>query len=136
MKSKDTWTPYKIWNETEWYHDKRNHKMKIDQYSFGNIVINGRKYTSDVIVFPDRVSANWWRKEGHKIHIDDLKEVVKEKPKKVIIGTGASGMVVVPADVKEKLKEEGIEIEIIKTEEACRRFNAEEGIVAALHLTC
>ena len=29
--------------------------MNIEDYRFGRIVVNGRAYTSDVIVFPDRV---------------------------------------------------------------------------------
>ncbi|MHA1839475.1 MAG: hypothetical protein ACTSYO_05915 [Candidatus Ranarchaeia archaeon] len=37
----------------------------IDKYEFGCIVIRGQEYTSDVIVFPDRVIDGWWRKERH-----------------------------------------------------------------------
>jgi len=32
--------------------------MKIDSYSFGRIVIDGQVYTSDVIIYPDRVDAS------------------------------------------------------------------------------
>ena len=110
--------------------------MKIEHYSFGNIVINGKTYSSDVIIFPERIRSNWRRKEGHRISIDDLIEVLEEKPKKLIVGTGASGMVLVPNEVKEILTEKGIELVILKTEEACQRFNAEKNVVAALHLTC
>ena len=46
----------------------------IDSYSFGEIVINGKRYTSDVIIFSDSVDDNWWRKSGHLLHKDDLKE--------------------------------------------------------------
>jgi hypothetical protein len=31
----------------------------VDSYQFGQVVINGKKYTSDVIIFPDRVKKNW-----------------------------------------------------------------------------
>ena len=110
--------------------------MKIEHYSFGTIVINGTKYSSDVVIFPDRVHSNWRRTEGHRISIEDLKEILEEKPQKLIVGTGASGMVVVSDEVKETLQEMDIELEIFKTEEACRRFNEEKHVVAALHLTC
>ena len=30
----------------------------IDSYQFGLIVVSGKKYTSDVIIFPDRVRDN------------------------------------------------------------------------------
>jgi len=136
MKRKNIWTPYKIWNETEWYRGLQVNKMRIEKYSFGSITINGKTYSNDVIIFPDRVKINWRRREGHKINIEDLEEIIKEKPKKLIIGTGAYGMVAVPAEVKEKLRERGIKFEILKTEEACHLFNKEKGAVAALHLTC
>ncbi len=135
---KDVWTPYKIWDEREWCEDLRKvkKKMKIEHYSFGNIVINGKSYSTDVIIFPNRVKSDWWREEGHRVSIVDLKEVIKKKPKKLIIGTGAHGMVVVPDETKEKLKEKGIDFEIVKTKEACELFNKEKDVVAALHLTC
>ena len=34
---------------------------QIESYSFGEVVIDGKRYRSDVIVFPDRVKPNWWR---------------------------------------------------------------------------
>ncbi len=36
--------------------------MKISDYSFGNITINGETYTKDVIIYPDRIFSLWWRK--------------------------------------------------------------------------
>ena len=35
----------------------------IESYDFGRIVIDGRKFASDVIIFLDRVDGNWWRKD-------------------------------------------------------------------------
>ena len=52
--------------------------MKIDSYSFGRIVINGKTYTSDVIIFPDKVDASWWRKEGHLLQLADGKSAARE----------------------------------------------------------
>ena len=46
--------------------------MNIEDYRFGRVVIDGRAYTSDVIVFPDRVKDNWWRNEGHELCPADL----------------------------------------------------------------
>jgi len=68
----------------------------IESYTFGNIKINGKSYTSDVIIYEDRVDGNWWRKEGHSLHPEDLKEMVKEKPEVIIIGTGAYGVMKIP----------------------------------------
>ena len=42
----------------------------IESYRFGKIVINGKSYSSDVIIIGDHVKANWWRREGHRLHIE------------------------------------------------------------------
>ena len=31
----------------------------INSYDFGRIVIDGNAFTTDVIIFPDRVDAEW-----------------------------------------------------------------------------
>jgi len=112
----------------------------IDSYDFGRIVIDGKKYTSDVIIFPNRVMGGWWRKEGHGLHISDLGEVLKEQVEVLIVGTGYSGLMKVPTETKEFMKREGFELIIQPTREACKTYNGlvESGkrVIAALHLTC
>jgi len=113
--------------------------MKINSYRFGEIVIDGKEYTSDVIIFKDSVKANWWRAEGHSLCIDDLKEVFKKKPEMLIVGTGKMGVMDVPQNVVDYVTNQGIKIMICMTDEACERFNEmikEYNVVAALHLTC
>ena len=112
----------------------------IDSYSFGRIVIDGRSYTADVIVFPNRVVDSWWRKEGHRLDIEDLKEVFEEKPEVLIVGIGSWGLVRVPTETRDYVKSKGIELIIQRTKEACETYNrlkqSERKLVAALHLTC
>jgi len=111
----------------------------IDSYHFGHIIIDGREYTSDVIIFPDRVKAGWWRIEGHTLHTEDIEDVIGEKPEILIIGTGYAGMMRVLAETTQRLKSEGIELIIEKTRRACETYNQlskSKRVVAALHLTC
>ncbi len=112
----------------------------IEHYSFGRIVVDGKAYTSDLIIFPNRVKSYWWRKEGHKIHVEDLIDALEAKPDVLIIGTGYLGLVRVPEDVKRHLAERGIELMIKPTKEACNAFNellrSGKKAIAALHLTC
>ncbi len=112
--------------------------MKIDSYTFGRIVIDGRTYTSDVIIFPDRVFSPWWRKEGHLLQMEDLTEVVNEKPELLIIGCGYSGVMQVPRELIQELERLGIEVVIKRTTEAVRLFNeaGRKKKIAAFHLTC
>jgi len=112
----------------------------IDSYDFGQIVINGRRYTSDVIVFPDRVREHWWRREGHRLHVKDIEGAVQEeKPEVVVVGTGYSGLMRVLPETENYVKSMGIELIVQDTREACKIFNRlvkSKRVIAALHLTC
>ncbi len=111
----------------------------IDSYEFGRIVIDGRKYTQDVIISGDKIRDKWWRKEGHMLHKEDIGEILDEEPEVLIIGTGAYGVMKVSGEVTELLESRGIEFRIEKTGDACRLYNEiskEKNVVAALHLTC
>jgi len=55
--------------------------MRIQSYRFGEIVIEGRKYRDDLMVFADRVRAGWWRKEGHLLQVVDLTEALAAEPR-------------------------------------------------------
>lgn len=112
---------------------------EIESYSFGRIVIDGHKYTSDVIVFPDKVEGNWWRKEGHSLHEEDIKSVLERRPEVLVVGTGSTGRMAVLPDIRKRVESEGIRLIVEPTEKACETYNEllrEKEVVAALHLTC
>ncbi len=111
----------------------------VDSYQFGQIVISGKKYISDVIIFPDRVKDSWWRKTGHQLCLDDIAEVLTENPEVLVVGTGASGLVKVLPEVKQSLEAQGIKLIAEPTSEACNIYNQlcySQKVVAALHITC
>ena len=113
--------------------------MKINSYAFGEVVVNGRKYTSDVIIFPDRVKSGWWKKRGHQVSPEDIEEVIKEKPEILVVGKGAHGLMEVLPQAKRYLEEQGVELIALPTSEACEIYNQlclTQKVVAALHLTC
>lgn len=113
--------------------------MKIDGYEFGSITVSGKAYTSDIIIYPDRVEPSWWRKNGHELSLDDIAGILALKPQILVIGTGASGRMAVPASVRKAIEDKGIKVIIRKTADACSEYNrtATSGLViAALHLTC
>lgn len=107
----------------------------IEDYSFGRIVINGKKYTSDIII-TDTIHS-WWRKEGHVLNPEDLTILFSEPPQTLIVGTGAYGAMKVPEKTRKSIKDRGITLIIQKTDKAVKTFNATTGKkAAALHLTC
>ena len=113
--------------------------MRIDDYSFGRIVINGTTYTTDVIIYPGRVDGSWWRKEGHLLRIEDLADVLHAKPELLIIGTGYAGIMRVPRETVERIAALGIEMSVERTSKAVLVYNDRERsrtVIAALHITC
>jgi hypothetical protein len=111
---------------------------RLEDYSFGRIVVDGEEHTRDLIVLPERVVPDWWRREGHSLALEDLDEVKDELPERLILGCGAHGQLRPPAAVIEALERRGITIEAVPTNEAVRRYGEsdERRTAAALHLTC
>ena len=115
-------------------------KITIDYYDFGVIIINGREYRSDVIITPTRVIDNWWRLEGHRLQIPDVRDYLLEDVDDVIIGTGYDGMMRVDREVIEAFEKRGRKVHVLKTRDAVNLFNnlVSKGrkVLAFLHLTC
>jgi len=102
-------------------------------------LINGKTYTKDVIIFPDRVNGDWWRKEGHRLDKEDIEEVIREKPEVLVVGTGYYNQMSVPKETREYVESHSIELKVAETVEARKLFNElsdYKKVVAALHLTC
>lgn len=113
--------------------------MKIEDYSFGEIEINGKKFTEDVIIFPGRVESEWWRKKGHELNPRDIDDILDFGPDVLVVGKGSSGKMDVSENVKDLLDEDDIELISEKTDGAVETYNdlrGEKTVVAALHLTC
>jgi len=94
----------------------------IESYGFGRITINGRRYSRDVIIFPDNVKDGWWRREGHRLSLEDLKDVFEAKPEVLVIGTGYSGLMKVPQEVKDYVKSKNIQLIVENTRKACQNL--------------
>ena len=111
----------------------------VDSYSFGRMEISGKIYTSDLIVFPNKINPSWWRKTGHRLCLEDLQEIFEEKFDVLIVGTGYSGLMKVDKDVIQHAKSTGFDIIIENTKKAVELFNViseKKNTIAAFHLTC
>jgi hypothetical protein len=114
--------------------------MQIGSYSFGHIEIDGKAFTSDVILFLDRVDSSWWRKEGHALYPEDITDVLHAKPDILIIGTGYFGMMKVPKSTLDRITSSGIDVRVSRTTKAVEIYNSLQGtkntVIAAFHITC
>jgi len=111
----------------------------IESYFFGSMVIDGKEYTNDLIIYPDHIQSSWWRIEGHRLDIEDIKEILEAKPEVLVVGTGASGLVEIPEETEKHIRSKGIRLIAQKTEEAYKTFNElskSKRVIGAFHLTC
>jgi hypothetical protein len=111
----------------------------INHYRFGQITIDGVKYSRDVIIYPERVQDNWWRELGHSLSIEDLPDVLVSPPEVLVVGRGSVSRMTVPAATIAELQAAGIEVIAQSTGEACQTYNRlseTRRVAAALHLTC
>ncbi len=126
--------------------------MHIDNYQFGKIVIEGKEFRSDLIIYSNRVKSDWWRKKGHQLCLEDISEVIESKPEMIIFGTGAMNRMQILPETEKYLHSQGIKLIALPTEKAVETYNRliSEGeksglrscsggvvnIVICLHLTC
>lgn len=115
--------------------------QRIADYSPGRVMVDGVEHTRDVIVLPDRVVGDWWRRGGHSLVIEDLAEVVDDLPEVLVVGCGYAGRLQPSDAVVEELRRRGTAVEALRTDDAVARYQqlaAENpaAIAAALHLTC
>ncbi len=113
--------------------------MRIDSYDFGHIVIDGVSYRQDLLIWPGKIKAEWWRQRSHLLQVDDLSEALAAGPEVLVVGMGQPGHMQVDPALAAFLKERGIDLVAVPTKEACRLINSLAGkrrLAAALHLTC
>jgi hypothetical protein len=111
----------------------------IESYTFGRMEIKGQAYTSDLILFPDKINDSWWRETGHKLSLKDIEDVLQDTPEVIVIGTGFYGILEVEEEVKETAQSKGITLIIEKTENAVQSYNeiaSQKKTIGAFHLTC
>ena len=112
---------------------------KIEDYQFGQMVVDGRPHTRDLILLPDRVMANWWRKEGHRLAVTDVQVVIDAAPEIAVIGTGAYGRMRVPQVIRRAFRAAGIDLHVARTGDAWEVYNnlrERHATAGAFHLTC
>ena len=122
-------------------YDFHNWGVKmIDDYRFGNIKIDGKTYRNDVKIIDGKVKPDWWRREGHKLFPEDIRDILDAKPEVLVVGTGAYGVMEVLPQTRKSLKERGIELIEAKSEQACHTYNqllkSGKRVAFACHLTC
>ncbi len=96
----------------------------IESFSFGQMVVDGKTYTSDLIIFPDgHIQSSWWRKKGHHMTFDDIADLVSSIPDVIVIGTGVYGLMKPDQSIHASLASRKIHFTVEPTKKAWRTFN-------------
>jgi polyphosphate kinase 2 (PPK2 family) len=106
----------------------------IQSFEYEEIIIDGKKFTSDVVIFPDGKVIKWKRNREHELQPPDIKKILKANPGQIIIGLGTIGNLHVLPEVYEELMDAEIEILAFKTEKAIETYkeHRSDGNIAAL----
>ena len=112
----------------------------IDSFAFGSMVIDGRRYTSDLIIYPDgSVRDAWVRKKGHVLTKEDLQTLLDAGPDLIIAGTGIHGRMKPESGLGEALGRLGVQFMAGSNDRAVAWYNdrsATLNVGACFHLTC
>jgi hypothetical protein len=117
--------------------------MKTAWIGFGEIEIEGERYTTDVVIDAGRVEKR--RKKASKSYRDryghtplSAEENIPWGGKRLIVGTGAYGSLPVMPEVSAEADRRGIELVAVPTEDALRLLEDTKAkdARAVLHITC
>jgi hypothetical protein len=116
--------------------------MRLEDFSFGSIGIDGVAYQHDVLI--DRGKVRKRKKKASKKLRDafghtplSLEEEIPWKCRTLVIGTGAHGALPVMDEMKREAGRRGIKLIILPTAQAIEVLNeGPKETNAVLHVTC
>ena len=117
---------------------------RIEKFKFGSIIIDGKIYTSDVIIRPNGEIKKRKKKlskaiygTSHTISLDEAKHVFKKSAKTLVIGGGQFGRVKLSAEAADYFAQKGCEVTLLSTPKAIQVWNdTQEEAIGLFHITC
>ena len=117
---------------------------KIDSFSFGSIVVDGKKYRKDLIFLPDGTvkqrKGGFWMFGDHNIKREEIEELQKAGAESAIVGIGTSSKANVSPEAKEYAAETRMDLSILPSRDAVDKWNQLLGqgkkVAALIHITC
>ena len=117
---------------------------KIDELIFGSIVVEGKKYRRDILLFADGTVKK--RKGGflmfgsHKIKKQELEELSQGQPEIIIVGTGTNGAAHIAPEAESWAKGKNLSLLVQPSYDAVARVNElaeqKKKVAALMHITC
>jgi hypothetical protein len=117
---------------------------KIDELIFGSIIVEGKKYRRDILIFADGTVKK--RKGGflvfgsHKIKKRELEELSQGHPEIIIVGTGTDGAAHIAPEAESWAKGKNLSLLVQPSYDAVARLNEiveqKKKVAALMHITC
>jgi hypothetical protein len=116
---------------------------KIDELIFGSIVVEGKKYRKDVLIFADGAVKK--RKGGflmfgsHEIKRRELEELNQGQPEVIIVGTGTDGAAHIAPEAESWAQGKNLSLLVQPSYDAVAKVNElskRKKIAALIHITC
>ena len=116
--------------------------MRIDEFSFGCVRIDGVRYECDLVI--DRGDVRKRKKKASKTYRDEfghtplsVDEKIPLDCRRLIVGTGVHGALPVMDAVKREARSRKVVLVVAPTAQAIAEFLRDpDGANAILHLTC
>lgn len=119
-------------------------KPTLNDSGFGSIVVDGKKLDYDIII---RLTGKVEKRKkklskaeygtSHIISLDEAKYVYEPGAKRLIIGAGCHGMVVISEEADEFFRKVECKTELSLTSKAIEKWNtASEPLIGLFHVTC
>ena len=118
--------------------------VKIDKFSFGSIVIDGKKYRKDALIFADgtvkKRKGAFLMFGSHNIKKEEIEELVQAEPEMIIVGTGTDGKANLAPGIEDWAKERNLNLIVQPSHEAVAKLNElaeqKKKVAALIHITC
>ncbi len=116
--------------------------MRFDRFSFGSIRIDGETYDYDLVI--DRGEIQKRKKKASKPYREaykhtplSVKENIPWRCSRLVIGTGAEGLLPVMDEVRDEARARNVQLISVPTPEAIAILNrGGKATNAVLHVTC
>ncbi len=117
--------------------------MDVRFIGFGEIEVDGRRYTHDVVLAGGHVKRR--HKGPSKPRRGEFghtpltpEESIPWRCRRLVVGTGADGSLPVTEELRDEAARRGVEVVALPTDEACRLLAAADpdDTAAILHVTC
>lgn len=115
-------------------------KMKVDRFEFGSIVIDGKEYTSDLVIEGREIKKR--KKKNSKPYRSQYghtplsaKENIPWSCKTLVVGRGMYKSLPVMEEVISEAKQRGVTLIMVNSKEALQYINNKDTNLI-LHLTC